>query len=123
MSVTLRQIVVQSGKLNSWVAQWMGSYSTAARTSNPACWNPRLKPPAPANKSTTNGRDFMELASQLKWRVRITASVNNSLPVEKTAHRLILESLPRMTGEYKAKMINLRRGRGPQTCDRHYGCD
>src|SRR5208282_1734578 len=45
----------QSGKLNSCVAQWMGSYSTAAATSNPACSKPRLSPPAPAKRSTPIG--------------------------------------------------------------------
>src|ERR1700674_394677 len=84
----------------------MGSYSTAARISNPACWNPRLKPPAPANKSITKGRDFMELASQPKWRVRIPASVNNLLPVEKTALAWFFKVCHEQAGEYNAKMIN-----------------
>ena len=60
ISATLRQMAAQSGKLNSCVAQWMGSYSTAAATSNPACSKPRLIPPAPANRSTPIG--FFPLA-------------------------------------------------------------
>lgn len=40
MSATLWQIVAQSGKLYSCVAAWIGSYSTAAATWNPACSNP-----------------------------------------------------------------------------------
>src|ERR1035441_3392003 len=55
MLATLRQIVAQQGKLYSWVAAWIGSYSTAARTSNPACSNPSERPPAPANRSTPIG--------------------------------------------------------------------
>ena len=45
-----------SGKLNSCVAQWTGSYSTAAATSKPACSKPSERPPAPAKRSTTLGR-------------------------------------------------------------------
>src|SRR5437879_11876762 len=55
MSATLRQIVAQSGKLNSWVAAWIGSYSTAARIEKPACSNPSERPPAPAKRSTPMG--------------------------------------------------------------------
>lgn len=51
----LWQIVVQLGKLNLWVQQLMGSISTEALISNPACSSPSDKPPAPAKKSKTNG--------------------------------------------------------------------
>ena len=64
ISATLRQMVAQSGKLNSCVAQWMGSYSTAAATSNPACSKPRLIPPAPANRSTPRGLFPLPLIKQ-----------------------------------------------------------
>src|SRR3989338_2463333 len=43
------------GKLNLCIAAWIGSTSTAATTSKPACSNPRLKPPAPENRSTAIG--------------------------------------------------------------------
>src|SRR5450759_3443877 len=63
MSATLRQIVAQPGKLYSWVAAWIGSYSTPARTSNPACSNPSERPPAPANRSTPIGLSRIPLLS------------------------------------------------------------
>src|ERR1035441_4326388 len=55
MSATPRQIVAQPGKLYSCVAAWIGSHSTAARTSNPACSSDLERPPAPANRSTPMG--------------------------------------------------------------------
>lgn len=64
MSATLRQIAAQSGKLNSWVAQRIGSYSTAAATSNPACSKPRLIPPAPEKRSTPKGFLWLRAMAQ-----------------------------------------------------------
>src|ERR1019366_5258962 len=68
ISATLRQMAAHSGKLNSCVAQWMGSYSTAAATSNPACSKPRLIPPAPANRSTPIGLLPFAFIQRTSWR-------------------------------------------------------
>src|ERR1039457_7288260 len=69
ISATLRQMAAQSGKLNSCVAQWIGSYSTAAATSNPACSKPRLIPPAPANRSTPMGLFPLSLIKRKPYRM------------------------------------------------------
>src|ERR1035438_4126455 len=70
MSATLRQIVEQSGKLYSWVAAWIGSYSIAAIMWKPACSNPSDRPPAPAKRSTPIGRSpfpFIEHTTSLMF--------------------------------------------------------
>ena len=54
--VTLWGSTARSGKLNLWTAAWIGSISTAATTSKPACSKPGDMPPAPENRSIAIGR-------------------------------------------------------------------
>src|SRR6266704_3579538 len=64
------------------MAAWIGSYSTAAATSNPACSKPSARPPAPAKRSMQIGRLPLEFTSSSALRVRTVLSQNARL-----AHR------------------------------------
>ena len=59
--MTDRDSIAHLGKLYACTAQWIGSISTAATISKPACSKPKPRPPAPANKSTPIGLGTFDL--------------------------------------------------------------
>ena len=83
------------GKLNLWTAQWTGSTSIAAATSNPACSKPRLSPPAPAKEVDANRSHGSEPRSSPTFPETPTRS-------SRSAGRAFL--LPRKSRRHRAKV-------------------